>query len=455
MLPFANASGSADLDYLCDGLAEGLINSLSRNSDLKVIARLSSFRFRDEGADLQEVGKALGVETVVVGRLSTSGDEVSVSAELVDIRDRRQLWGARFSQADQDIVALETELAQAISTRLRPRADLEAQTARSHLPTRDSEAYRLYLQARELIVGSRTEMVRGIELLERAIARQPDYALAYCALSEAHLKMSTHRVEDVDEALEAARSALAEALRIDPDLAEAHSLMGSIAFNFDWNWSASARHHRRAMELDPGSLNVNLRYSEYLTQLGRWREAIEVAREAKKIDPLSTRATHWVGFALLGDRQFELAADEFQSAIDLNPHYTWGYLKLSKSLAHAGRLDEALAAATTADRMFAGDESPLARAWIGGTYFLAGADSLAQESFDQLLALPDGEASLCELYLTMGRVEEAMDVLERAVERHEEDATWLLALPGLFMPELAEVPRFQRLVRLMGLETQS
>ena len=458
VLPFADESRGEDLGYLCDGLAEGLINSLSQNDDLRVISRLSSFRFRDTTESLVEIGKALDVQAVVVGRLTTNGDRVSVSAELVDVRDDRQLWGGKYTRPGLDIVALEAELTAAINTELRPKTALEAQAAPRHRPAQDSEAYRLYLQARELIVGTQAEMARGIQLLEMAIARQPDYALAHCALAEAHLVRSGHGIEGENEALVAAKSALARALQIDPDLAEAHSLLGTIAWTFDWNWSAAAQHHRRALELDPRSLTANLRYSEYLTMAGRWGEAIEVSREAKRIDPLSTRATHWLGFALLGDRQFEASAAEFRAALDLNPHWIWGFVKLSRALAEAGYHEDAIAAARTADRMFAGDESPLARAWMGTTYYLAGADSLAQDSLAQLEARskvePENAGALSDLYFVMGRIEDALDVLEQDYEFHREDATWLLALPGLFGPELAQMPRYQRLVRLMGLDTQ-
>lgn len=458
VLPFADASSGQDVGYLCDGLAEGLINSLSRNDDLRVISRLSSFRFREPAEDLREVGKALDVQAVVVGRLSTAGDQVSVSAELVDVRDDRQLWGGRFTKPDLDIVALEAELTSAITAELRPRADVPDQIPAQHRPARDSEAYRLYLQARELIVGTRAEMARGIQLLEMAIERQPDYALAHCALAEAHLVMAGHGIEGENEALVAAKQSLARALEIDPDLAEAHSLLGTIAWTFDWNWSAAAQHHRRALELDPASLTATLRYSEYLTMAGRWEEAVEVSREAKRIDPLSTRATHWLGFALLGARQFEASAREFRAALDLNPHWIWGYVKLSRALAEAGDHEEAIEAARTADRMFAGDETPLARAWMGTTYFLAGADSLAQDSLEQLEARivenPEGAGAVSDMYFAMGRIDDALDVLEADYEYKREDATWLLALPGLFGPELAAMPRYQRLVRLMGLDTQ-
>jgi serine/threonine protein kinase/Flp pilus assembly protein TadD len=459
VLPFANASESSDINYLCDGLAEGLINSLSQNVDLRVISRLSSFRFRDDTKDLEAIGKALGVEAVVVGHLTARGDQVSVSAELVDVRDSRQIWGGKYTQPNQEILALETQLAEAISQKLRPQTDLATQSRPQHRPAQDSEAYRLYLQASEYIVGSRTEMLKGIELLEKAIARRPDYALAYCALAEAHLKLALHGIEVESDALIAVKAALAHALEIDPDLAEAHSMLGSIAWNFDWNWTAAEQHHRRALELNPNSLTSNLRYAEYMTQAGRWREAIDISREAKKIDPLSTRATHWLGFSLLGNRQYEAAAAEFRSAIDLNPNWSWGYIKLSKALAHAGRLEEAVAAARTADQKFAGDASPLARSWIGGTYFMAGTDSLAQDSLEQLLRMSEqpgfSEAALAELYLTMGRIDDALELLEKAYENHHEDAAWLLSMPGLFMPELEDLPRFQRLVRLMGLDSPS
>jgi TolB-like protein/Tfp pilus assembly protein PilF len=456
VLPFTNATASADMAYLCDGLAEGMINSLAQDENLRVISRLSSFRFRDDAGDLREIGRALGVEAVVVGRLSSLGDEISVSAELVDVRDSRQIWGGRFTQRDQDIVALEAQLAEALRAQLSPDADEAARTTAWHRPAQDSEAYRLYLRAREMMVGTQAEMATGINLLEKAIARQPDYALAYCALAEAHLQRANHGVEGPDEALTAARVAVDRALELDPDLAEAHSLLGSMAWGYDWNWTGAMQHHRRALELDPNSLTANLRYSECLTQAGRWLEAVEVSRRAKQIDPLSTRASHWLGFALLGARQFEAAAGEFRYAVDLNPHWIWGHVKLARALAGAGRGEEAIAAAQKADRMFAGDETPLARAWMGGTYALVGADSLAQDSLAKLRAMDAEdsaiESGLQDFYLSLGRPEDALALFEKAYEHRFESATWLLSMPGLYMPELVAMPRFQRLVRLMGFE---
>jgi serine/threonine protein kinase/tetratricopeptide (TPR) repeat protein len=459
VLPFTNATQSEDMAYLCDGLAEGMINSLARNEDLRVISRLSSFRFRDATADLEEIGKALGVETVIVGRLTARGDDISVSAELVDVRDSRQIWGGKFTQPNQDIVALEEQLARALAAELRPAIDPSTQAAVAHRPAQDSEAYRMFLRARELLVGTETEMLKGIDLLEQAIERQPDYALAYCALAEAHLQMVAHGIENQEQALVTAKSALNSALEIDPDIAEAHSLLGSIAWSYDWDWGGSMRHHERALALDPNSLTANLRYSECLTMAGRWEEAVDVGWKAKAIDPLSTRATHWVGFALLGNRQFELAAEEFRYAVDLNPHWIWGYVKLSRALASAGRFEEALDAAQKGDRMFAGDETPLARAWLGATYSMVGADSLAQDSLEQLLAMEGDDVSvesgLQDFYLALGRTDEALSLMESAYENRYESAAWFLALPGLYKPELAEIPRYQRIIRLMGLEDPS
>ena len=455
VLPFENATGDADADYLCDGLTDTLISSMAAVPDLRVISRRSSFTFKGSAEDPTTIARSLDVDALVMGRVTRRGERLAISAELVNAADNRQLWGDRFEHAANDVLSIERDLSDALVQRLGIdlTGDLAIRRARRY--DVDPEAHRLYLRARQMLVGSTREMDTAVDYLQQALTVDPGYALAHAVLARAYVLRAYHGVMERDEALRLARASVARALEIDDQLAEAHAVSAEIKYLFDWDWAGADRDLRRAVELDPGSDTVRLVYADFLVSMSRYDEGIVQAEKAKELDPLSPSAAHMVAFALMGVHDYDRAAAEFQAAIDLNPNWTWGYIKLAKTLADSDRCDEAFTAAAQAEAQLHDGSTPLARAWLGYTYGTCGDLERAEAALRELDRMAaDGYVDpgiYAELYSVIGTMDQVLDHLERSVADRSPDAIYMPVIPDYFGLAIADEPRYQALLEKMDL----
>ena len=235
VLPFENGTGDEESEYLCDGLTEGLINTLSQIPNLKVISSRSTRAFKDSEEDPQAIGRKLGVQALLMGRLVQRGGQLSVSAELVDVSDNHQLWGGRFDRPQGDVLTIEKELTKTIAQTMK--IELTADTAEK-LDRRyavDPEAYRLFLKGRQFSIGSAKEMNKAVDYFQQAIARDPGYALPYAGLADVYVTLAYHGVMGREEALEKSRAAVQQALDIDENLAEALAASAERKYPFEWD----------------------------------------------------------------------------------------------------------------------------------------------------------------------------------------------------------------------------
>jgi uncharacterized protein (TIGR02996 family) len=455
VLPFENGTGDPDAAYLCDGLTESLISSLSALPDLRVISRRSSFTFKDNTEDPQTIGRKLGVDALVMGRVSRAGEQLAVSAELVDVDDNSQLWGERLEHRDDDVLAIEKDLSLALTRALDIDVTGEAASQLARRYEIDPEAYQLYLRGRQLMVGSSREMDKAMDYLTQATEIDPDFALAHAELGRAYVLRAYHSVMDRETALASARESVQTALAIDGQLAEAHAVSAEIKYLFDWDWEGADRDLQRAVELNPGSDTARLIYADFLVSMGRYQEAILQSERAKELDPLSPSAAHMLAFALMGVHEYDRAAAEFRAALDLNPNWTWGYIKLSKTLADSAQCDQAFATAEEAEAQLHGGSTPLARAWLGYTYATCGDLERGQAALRDLDAMAvEGYVDpgvYAELYCAIGTMDQVLDALERSVADRSPDAIYLPVIPDYFLPELADEPRYHALLREMDI----
>ena len=457
VLPFENGTGEAESDYLSDGLTESLINTLAQIPELKVISRRSAYAFKDSEEDLQAIGRKLGVQALLMGRLVQRGAQLAVSAELVDVSDNRQLWGGRFDRDQTDVLAIEKELTNTIAQTLR--IELSPDTA-ENLERRyavDPEAHRLYLQGRKFSIGSAKEMHKAVDYFQQAIAKDPGYAEPYAGLADVYTTLAYHGVMSRDEAIESSRIAVDKALAIDAELAEALAASAERKYLFEWDWIGAEQDLKRAVELNPGSDFARVAYGYFLSAVGRFDDAIEQATVAKELDPLSPSAFHLVAYSLMGKGEYERAATEFRSALDLNPNWTWGYIKLAKTYADNGQCEEALATAEDAEAELHGGDTPLARSWVGYTYGKCGDTKRAEAALRTL----DEFAKSTEvdpfaygiIYAGLGDTDRLLDEVERSVDAHSILAVFLPGLPAYYMPGHKEDPRFQLLMERVGFNT--
>ena len=296
VLPFATTSGSADTEYLTDGITESLINGLSQLSGLHVSARSVVFRYKGHDVDAVKAGHDLGVKAVVTGRVAVRGDRLVIQAELMNVADGTQLWGDQYNRPAADLLDVQDDIAREILDTLRVRLTGEEKAKATKRYTDNAEAYQLYLQGRyHWNQGTIAGYKRAIEYYQQAIAKDAKYALAYAGLADSYLSLGSYYVESLSDAKAAAN----EAVTLDPSLAEAHVAVGHLKLWLDWDWPAAEREFTKGISLDANSALAHDQYAGYLSTLGRFADAIAEARRAQGLDPLSPIVNSHLGWLLL------------------------------------------------------------------------------------------------------------------------------------------------------------
>ncbi|HET9253258.1 MAG TPA: protein kinase [Candidatus Eisenbacteria bacterium] len=355
VLPFVNRSASAEDEYFSEGLADELLNVLAKIRGLRVAARTSSFYFKGKDRTIAEIGSALNVATILEGTVRKAGARVRISVQLVKVSDGYHLWTETYDRTLEDIFAVQDDIAQSVVKELRtallgeePGSDARGQArAEVALAARgratDPEAYRLYLLGRHLIDRyTREDTARGIEHLNAALARNPDFALAWAERARAYFNEASFGWAPVVEGSGRAREAVDRALELEPNLAEGHARRGWIQATFDWDWRGAEASFRRAMEAAPGNFAV-LRGAASLAHFrGRLDEAIELFGRALEQDPLSAGTHNGLGIALLHADRDQEAEAVFRKSVELAPRGGIARSSLAVTLCRQNRGEEAL-----------------------------------------------------------------------------------------------------------------
>ena len=457
VLPFVNTSPDPEADYLADGISDSVINSLSRLPKLRVISLNSVLRYKGKQTDPQTVARELNVRAVLMGRLTQRGNGLTISAELVDARDNRRLWGEQYSGNLSEILAVEDKIAREISERLRLRLTSEEQKQLAKRYTESTEAYQFYLLGRHYFHKQTNEgFEKSIEYYEQAIKADPNYALAYSGLARAYHWMGTRGFWPPKESKQRVEWAALKALQLDDTLAEGHVRLGVLRFN-NFDWVGAERDLKRALELDSNSPEANSAYFQFLAGLGRTDEALQYAIRAQELDP--TFASANLALAYLFARQFDKAIEVYRKEIEKNPgsalmHILLGEAYIAKGMAEEGvaemqkgvALDPSLA--KTPERW---DRYPM----LAYAYAVAGRRDEALKILDaqQRLAKQRDDGlpyNLAIIYTGLGDEDQAFAWLEKCIEQRTPLVYRLKARP-MFDP-LRSDPRYPELLRRMNLE---
>jgi len=322
VLPFANASGDPNAEYLSDGITEGVIDRLSGLPNLKVISRTSAFRYKQREIEPQKVARELGVDTLVMGRVIQRGDDLSISAELVEAREDKQLWGEQYSRKLADIHSVQQEIATAVSGNLRVRLTSEEKTRLNKSSATNPEAYQLYLKGRyHANQTTAAELKKSIEYFQQAIDKDSGYAPAYAGLADSYsLLGGGWQYLAPSDSFPKAKAAATKALELDNTLAEAHAALAYAVFFADWDWPTAEREFKRAIELNPNSALSHDHYAECLKTRLRFDERMAEAQRAQELDPLSPEIVSQVGHVYLFTRRYDESIAQYQKALDLNPN---------------------------------------------------------------------------------------------------------------------------------------
>lgn len=451
VLPFENASGDVNLDYLSEGVSESVIDRLSQLPQLKVIARSSSFRYRGQNLNLQEIASALGVQAIVTGRVVPRNDSYQIRVELVDTRENTHLWGKTFTRRASDVQILQADISRELAETLRVRlSGTQAQQIAGE-GTINPQAYEMLLRGRFYFnkAGEPKNFQKAVEYFERAIALDPNYALAYAVLVEAYSFGGISRGLNREQHEMKLEAAARKALELDPNLAEAHNSMATLKRN-KWEWEEAERAYLRAIELNPNLPQAHSGYAFYLNLMGRHAEALASVERARELDPVSLIINTSVGVINLRMRRYDEAIEASKKAIQLGERAMFARRTLGAAYAAKGMFVEAAAEFEEAFKI-AGGESSAVEALLGAAYAKTGRRAKAEEILQKIIALEGKRlpAESAVLSDTLGRRDEAFAVLEKAYSERLQSLPYIAVDPSY--ESLRSDPRFQSLLRRMEL----
>jgi TolB-like protein len=350
VLPFVNMSAGEENEYFSDGITEEIINALAQVPGLKVAARTSAFQFKGQHLDLRDVGQQLNVATILEGSVQRSGDEVRITAQLIDAETGYHIWSGKFDRRLVDIFAVEDEIARAIADTLRAPLGLEPASQLVRRATGDAEAYELYLQGQAKLMERGPSLLRAVALYERALDRDPDFAAAYAGLAEAYALLPWYALGDWHESLATAEESARRALILDSASARAHVALANIRRDV-WDWTGADEHYLRAIELAPNDAEARHQYTQFLSAVGRHEEAIEQSNLYIELDPLSPIMNAGHGRTLMYSARYDEAIQSLNGAVELDPDLgltqtwlMWAYLMTDRydEAEQAARLGAAL-----------------------------------------------------------------------------------------------------------------
>lgn len=453
VLPLKNLTGDPAQNYFSDGMAESLITELSRVKGLKVISRASAFTFKDKEVDAREIGKRLGVAAVLEGSVRMSGDKVRVETRLVSTEDGRIIWtGDSYDRALKDIFVMQDEIACSVVAGLRVKLCGEGDPL-VHQHTNNIEAYRAYLKGRYFINAQYSEMGpvkaldKAVEYFEQAITIDSNYALGYAGLADAYTQLLWFSSSDPRPMIAKAKAAALKAVELDETSAEAHTAL-SAAYLHDWNFDGAGREIEQALALNPGYAWAHHEYSTYLATVGRG-DALAEIQKAEELDPLNIAIITDTGNTLLGAGKYDEAIAIFQKAREIDPNATKGS-NIGSWYVDKGMYEEGIKEieATIADAGRPADQ--LMSLAIG--YAKARKKEEAARLLDEMKRLSKKQyvpsTFFAFVYAALDEKDQAFEHLERAYREHDIN---LLQLKGLRLEPLHSDPRYQGLLRRVGL----
>lgn len=452
VLPLANMSPDAENEYLCDGLAEELINGLTQMQGLRVVSRSSSFRFKGTTPDVRETGRQLGASYLVQGSLRRSGTSLRLTVQLSQTADGYQIWSHRFDAQTGDLFALQDELTVSVLGKLREQLGLRfPELATRQLP--GSEAYDLYLQGRFAFNRETPADFRAaLDLYLRSTAADRNFAPAFIGIAEAHMRMEWYGLERASESSLAVKAALAEAQRLQPESVAYLSNLAITQAGWDWDWKAAGATFARALEAGGAHPAVHFHYGlDFLTPQGRLEEALTQLKTALELDPLSAIVHTAIGGCLYRMRRFDEAEKTLRKTIEVNPEFGHGYWSLGRVLLEQGRHEEALQRLEEAGEILG--RIPAALAELAYCHARMGRRDLAHCTVQELQRLGQQEwvSPLSEalVYAGLGEEEAAVRRLETALQMRIRQLIWVNVDPRY--DGLRKNPGFARVVQGLGL----
>lgn len=445
VLPLENLSGDAAQEYFADGMTDALINNLAQIRALKVISRASAMRYKGSQKPLAEIAGELNVDAILTGAVQRSGNRVRVTVQLIHPTTDAHIWARDYERDLADVLKLEREIARTVAGEIHIQVTAEERARLTSARSINPEAYEAYLLGRyHLGKGNPEGWMKAVEYFERSIQIAPDYAAAYAGLSRARQQPSGFFAADFREVESPARQAALKAIELDDQLDEGFIALANIKFLYDWDWTGAEQDLRRALELNPGSLEAHISYGHLLMFVGRHDEAVREGEIAVQLDPLSSWTEASLGWFLYRARKYEEALSHLQRALELEPRSVIANARLGLVYAQMGRHDEAIAVFEK-HRELAPNAGDFIQTGIAYVYALTGKQHEARQMINGLKTNPFGIAAV---HAALGDREEAFRILEKAVEERNQPIVALKEDPAL--ENLHSDPRWKNLLRRMN-----
>ncbi len=454
VLPFVDMSPNNDQEYFCEGMAEEIINALSHITNLRVVARTSAFSFKDRSMDIRDIGKELNVGFILEGSVRKSGDNLRVTAQLINIENGYQLWSEKYERKLADIFTIQDEISLAIVENLKVKLLRNEKNELVKRYTENKEAYNLYLKGR-YFWNRRSEVGfdKALELFQSAIEIDSNFALAYAGLAECYCMLSMHLAKP-EPIIRQGRIAAEKALSIDETLAEAHTALGFIKFTYDWDWLGAERSFKQAIQLNPRYATAYNWYAALLSIINRHEEAIHYMTQAQEYDPGSAIINRDLGIIYAWAGDFEKATSQLQFTIDMDPDFSPAYLLMGVVSAWQKKYDLAIeyfkkVRAMTGDFFDSGGS-------LGYAYAKSGQK---KEALDELKKLEDLAKSqdarafeFAIIHSGLGNNDQVFEWLDVACKNHEFAVVLLGCESGIWFEDLLTDTRFKEILTRIGLE---
>ncbi|MEP7343122.1 MAG: protein kinase [Acidobacteriota bacterium] len=450
VLPFTNVNEDPDAEYLSDGITESLINALSQLPEVSVSSRNAVIRYKSTEADARSVGHELDVKAILFGRLMRRGDSMTINAELVDVRNGRQIWGERFTRKVSDLMSVQEEIAQKISDKLRWRLTDQQKNTLANAGTQNPEAYDLYLKGRYYWNQDTLDAKKKAdEFFEAAAGKDGSYAAAFAGCAACHAAGSDG--EAPVQSMAKAKQVAMAALKRDATSLDAHLTLATVNFRYDWDFATAEREFQRALELAPKSAVARQRYAEFLALMGRHKEANTEIWKARSLDPRSLPVNQALGAIQYYAREYGHAADHLKKTLAIDDSFAPAHTSLGLVYEQTGKPQDAVLELLRAKLLLREDRAyldSLKKAYAeskAAGFWRTELDHLNQQAKQRYIP----SSSIAALHTRLGENDLALATLEKGLAEKDGGMVELKVEP--VFERLRSLPRFKELMRQVGL----
>jgi len=452
VLPFLNVGADPNIEYLADGVTEGIISSLSRVPELRVMARSTVFSYKGRDINAQKVGKELNVDAVLMGRVTQRGDTLMIQTDLVNVADGSELWGDQFNRKVVDLIAVQGDIAKEIYDNLRPRivgAEESAQVAKHD--TENPEAYQLYLQGLfQWNKWTEEGFRKATDYFNQAVEKDPNYAQAYAGLADTYNFLGESGYIAPLQVWQNAKSAATHAVKLNDTLPEAHISLALVRESYDWDWPGAESEFKRAIELNGNNASAHQWYGDFLTRMGRFEEARVELKKAQELDPLSLLTNTSLGRQLYFMRQYDSAIQQLAKTLEMDPKFVPAQHAIEAAYAQNGMFKEAIG---ERQKVLTLSGNPDLAAAIGEDFNSSGYPGVMKSWLEGLKEVSKrgyvSSYNIAQIYARLGDKNQALASLETALEERDSNLTYAKIEPAF--DDLRSDPRFKRVVQQLNM----